>query len=141
MSGRVARPLPGGYRVGEKVFFTGPSETFPSGNKLVHGGQGAVVGPSTSGDGKLRVAVRFPGNKRNVDCYITSVRRLRPPKRPTRRCLRAHAGPARAVHLPQPTPRTSPASHCGVGSAGDLGSCRILAGYRHPLCLLLNARR
>ena len=78
MSGRVARPLPGGYRVGEKVFFTGPSETFPSGNKLVHGQQGEVMGPAAlvnvKGNG---VSVLFPGNKGNVDCYLTSVRRLR----------------------------------------------------------------
>ena len=75
MSGRVARPLPGGYRVGEKVFFTGPSETFPSGNKLVHGQQGEVTGPATSENTKGKgVAVLFPGNKGNVDCYLIQVR-------------------------------------------------------------------
>ena len=78
MSGRVARPLPGGYRVGEKVFFTGPSETFPSGNKLVHGQQGEVMGPAAlvnvKGNG---VSVLFPGNKDSVQCLLTEVRRLR----------------------------------------------------------------
>ena len=77
MSGRVARPLPGGYRVGEKVFFTGPSETFPSGNKLVHGQQGEVTGPGTRRDGLEAVAVRFPGNKDYVNCRLTEVRRPR----------------------------------------------------------------
>ena len=40
-------PLPGGYTAGEHVYFTGAGETFESGNK---------------GD---------------VNCYLTSVRRLR----------------------------------------------------------------
>ena len=39
-------PLPGGYTVGDKVFFTGTSETFPSGNKLVHGQQDFSPGAS-----------------------------------------------------------------------------------------------
>ena len=96
-------PLPGGYRVGEKVFCTVASQNFPSGDKVVHGQQGVVMGPATGERCKgTCVAVRFPGNKRNVDCYITSVRRLRPPKRPTRRCLRAHAprGPSTSLDRP-----------------------------------------
>ena len=76
---RTAPPaLPGGYTVGDQVFFTGPSETFPSGNKLVHGQQGELVGPATSETHKGKgVAVRFPGNKVNVNCYLTEVRRPR----------------------------------------------------------------
>ena len=91
MSGRVARPLPGGYRVGEKVFFTGPSETFPSGNKLVHGQQGEVMGPAAlvnvKGNG---VSVLFPGNKGNAECYLVAV-------------LQPHAG------TPRCAPDTPPA--------------------------------
>ena len=30
-------PLPGGYKVGKKVLFTGASETVSTGDKLVHG--------------------------------------------------------------------------------------------------------
>ena len=69
-------PLPGGYKVGEKVFFTGASQTVSLGDKLVHGGQGEVMGP---GNGKHtgEVVVLFPGNKGNVNCYLTSVRRLK----------------------------------------------------------------
>ena len=70
--------LPGSYKLGEKVFFTGASHTFPSGNKLVHGQQGEVVGPHTGenimGEG---VTVLFPGNKGNVGCRLTQVRRRR----------------------------------------------------------------
>ena len=79
MSRDAPPPLPGGYTVGDKVFYTGASETLPSGNnKLVHGQQGEVMGPAalenTKGKG---VAVLFPGNKSKVACYLTEVRRLR----------------------------------------------------------------
>ena len=88
--------LPGGYKVGEKVFYTGASQTFPSGNKLVLGQQGEVVGPATLETHKGKgVAVLFPGNNTHVNCYLTTVRRLRatpaatrPRMRPTRRCMR-----------------------------------------------------
>ena len=71
-------PLPGGYTVGEKVFFTGASETVSSGDKLVHRQQGEVTGPATTESVKGKgVRVRFPGNKGYVNCHLTSVRRLR----------------------------------------------------------------
>ena len=41
-------PLPGGYTAGEQVYLTGPSQTFESGDRLVHGQQGEVVGPATA---------------------------------------------------------------------------------------------
>jgi hypothetical protein len=71
-------PLPGGYKVGEKVFFTGPSETLSNGDKVVHGQQGEVVGPANGEAAKGKgVCLRFPVNKFDVDCYLTQVRRLR----------------------------------------------------------------
>ena len=80
--------LPGGYKVGDKVFLTGASQTFPDGDKLVHGQRGEVVGPATSETHKGKgVNVRFPGNRGIVACYLETVRRLR-------------AAPA----LPTPTP-------------------------------------
>jgi hypothetical protein len=108
-------PLPGGYTVGDKVFYTGASATFDEGYKLVHGRQGEVVGPGTSHTHKGKgVKVLFPGNKGNIVCYLHEVRRPRaaPAATPptcaphTRRCMRAHA-PARAV-LPQPGPSRKP---------------------------------
>ena len=67
MSRDAPPPLPGGDKVGEKVFFTGTSQTFPSGNKVVHGQQGEVVGPVTNEAHKGKgVAVRFPGNKQSI---------------------------------------------------------------------------
>ena len=90
-------PLPGGYKLGEKVFWTGASETISNGDKVVHGGQGEVMGPSTLETHKdKRVCVLFPGNKDSVNCLLPEVRRLRaafatppPPAAPhTRRCPR-----------------------------------------------------
>ena len=43
MSRAAPLPLPGGYKVGEKVFFTGTSQTFPNGDKVVHSQQGDAV--------------------------------------------------------------------------------------------------
>ena len=70
--------LPGGYTAGDKVFYTAENCTVSSGDKLVHGGQGEVVGPATLESAKGKgVKVVFPGNKSWVDCYLTTVRRLR----------------------------------------------------------------
>ena len=88
--------LPGGYTLGEKVFFTGASATFPDGYKLVHGQQGEVVGPATHATHKGKgVKMRFPGNEGNIDCFLSTVGRLRAASaatRPyalhTRRCMR-----------------------------------------------------
>ena len=78
MSRDAPPPLPGGYKLGEKVLFTGLSETFADGDKLVHGQQGEVVGPATLERVKGKgVCLRFPGNKFGVDCFLTQVRRLR----------------------------------------------------------------
>ena len=115
MSRDAPPPLPGGYKVGEKVFFTVASQTFADGDTLVHGRQGEVVGPATAETYKGKgVAVRFHGYKVNIECYLHEVRRPRaaPAATPptcaphTRRCMRAHA-PARAV-LPQPGPSRKP---------------------------------
>ena len=72
--------LPGGYEVGEKVFFTGASQTLSNGDKVMHGQQGKATGPaifrahpSTQG-----CTVRFPGNKGNINCDLTMVP---PPRR------------------------------------------------------------
>ena len=79
------------------MFFTGDSQTLGSGDRLVLGQQGEVVGPAklenykgidmglatrrwsvtTNGNGGKGVSVLFPGNKRNVSCWAAEVRRLR----------------------------------------------------------------
>ena len=70
-------PLPGGYTVGEQVYFTWTSESFENGDQVEHGKQGEVVGPGTTGEGVL---VRFPGNKGEINCHLDHVRRGRPPR-------------------------------------------------------------
>jgi len=78
----MAEALPGGYTVGETVFFTGASHTFDDDNKLVHGQQGEVTGPATDEDGNKGVSVRFPGNKNSNNCYLAQVSRDAPPPLP-----------------------------------------------------------
>jgi len=106
-------PLPGGYKVGEKVFFTGTSKTFPGGDKLVHGQQGEVTGPANSEAYKgIGVCLRFPGNNGDVNCSLTSVRRLRAASAATPRLRPTHATltTPRAFRR-QPLPRR-PSPHC-----------------------------
>ena len=70
--------LPGGYKVGEKVFYTGPSQTLQPGYDVVHGQQGEVTGPATGEATKGKgVTVLYPGNKGDVACLLTLVSRLR----------------------------------------------------------------
>ena len=42
---RSPPPLSGGYKVGEKLYFTGLSETFGKDDRRVHGEVGEVMGP------------------------------------------------------------------------------------------------
>ena len=69
-------PIPGGYMAGDKVYYTGTSETFQSGNRLEHGQRGEVMGPTTSERQRGKgVAVLFPGNKGTINCNLTKARR------------------------------------------------------------------
>ena len=150
-------PLPGGYTVGEKVFFTGASQTVSNGDKLVHGQQGEVTGPATLETHKGKgVAVRFPGNKFNVNCPLTSVRRLRaaPAATPPRACAphtrdAAHApcvpttasaaAPQPSLHAqpraPQPTARVRegwwPRAWCGRAASVAAQVWRVLSQHMH----------
>ena len=88
--------------MGEKVFFTGASQTAPSGNKVVHGQQGEVTGAATAESHKGKgVEVLYPGNKASVGCLLTGVRRLRAASAATPRL--------RPTHATLPTPRAPPA--------------------------------
>ena len=158
MSRDAPPPLPGGYKVGEKVFYTGRSETLPSGDKVVHGQQGEVMGPATSVALKGKgVCVLFPGNMGNVDCYLTQVRRLRAASattlrlRPTHATLPTHRAPALppstwlcpadptpvASHRgPAPRVRGGPAWCAAAAAAPERGQAKP-----HPLWLLVDVRR
>ena len=65
-------PLPGGFKLGEMIYFTGPCTTFSSGNRLVHGQQGEVTGPGT-GECTDCVEVLFPSNKDDHHPIICSI--------------------------------------------------------------------
>ena len=60
------------------MHFCGGSYTFPSGDKVTYGQLGEVMGPKP-GDPN-RVAMKFPGNKGNVNCLLTELS-LDPPVR------------------------------------------------------------
>jgi hypothetical protein len=130
--------LPGGYTVGEKVFFTGANQTFDDGDKLVHGQQGEVVGPATSEQAKGEgVDVLFPGNKGNIKCFFHEVRRLRaapaatpPPAPPTR-----DAACVRTPRVGRPPSTRSQLQATAAAAALERGQA-----YPHPL-LLVNACR
>ena len=63
-----------GPPVGSVVYYTGQNQTFPSGDKVVHG-QAGLLG-QTAGN-EARVKVLFPANKCAIVCRRTDVRRLR----------------------------------------------------------------
>ena len=72
-------PLPGGYSVGDEVFWTGESKTFLRGSRLLYGGKVEVVGPATSEAAKGKgVKVRFTEHS-SIDCFLTNLSRAAPP--------------------------------------------------------------
>ena len=73
-----AEPLPGDYKVGEKVFYMWSNRTFADGDKVVHGQQGEVAGPATRELTGKGVELRFPGNNGDVGCPLTWVSRVGP---------------------------------------------------------------
>jgi len=54
------------------VIFTGKTKTFPNGDRIEFGGEGQVSSLADYEPDK-RVAVRFQGNQRNVNCLFTDV--------------------------------------------------------------------
>ena len=71
-------PLPGGYVLGEQVYYMGTTKTLESSDRLEHGKQGEVVGAAEAESFKGKgVAVLFPGNKGGISCFLDEVRRFR----------------------------------------------------------------
>ena len=102
MSREPPPPLPGGWEVKDLPYFTGKSQTFDDGDKLVHGQQGEMTGPAILESHKGKgVKVLFPGNKGGIDCLLTEVRRL-------------HADSASPTtrHRCRPTSQRTSLSHC-----------------------------
>ena len=65
MGAQVSRepppPLPGGYVVGEQVYYTERSLTFVNGDRVEHGKQGELVGPATGVNHKGKGVVYYTG--------------------------------------------------------------------------------
>ena len=72
LSRLISRSLPDGFLRDQTVFYTGATETFESGDQIVYGRAGTVSGPSMDRPAK-RVAVRFEGNARPIDCWISEL--------------------------------------------------------------------
>lgn len=57
-------PLPGGYAPGERLYYTGKSETLHSGNQLTHAQPGEVMGPVVGHLDEL--SMHFEGNRNTI---------------------------------------------------------------------------
>ena len=79
LAAKAAGPLLGGYAVGEKVFYVGPTQVLPSGKKCAHGTGGVVKGPIP--EDSSRLGVQFSGNRR-FGCKATEISRTKPPPLP-----------------------------------------------------------
>ena len=66
-------PLPGGYAAGDRVYYTGDSQTHSEGYTWAHNQGGVITGPSTGGLGDKGVDVMFAGNKGSVNCLLTEL--------------------------------------------------------------------
>ena len=67
-------PLPGGYFLGQTLYFISDDFTAPNGERVVQGQQGEVVGPATVETHKGKgLAMRFAGNKGNLACLLTEL--------------------------------------------------------------------
>ena len=128
---RDAQPLPGGYKVGDKVFYTWSNHTFADGDKLVHGQQGEVTGPGTGSLEGKGVAVLFPGNKGNVNCYLNSVRRLGAASAATHHLRPAHATlPTPRAHAPcVPAPASAAAPQPSRQALAPKPTARVREGW------------
>ena len=101
--------LPGNFKVGESLYYTGPTLTetlafgglsggAPAGNKWVHGQRGEVVGPAMSEAAKGKgLSMRFHGNKDNVNCWLTELSRSPPVRRATLAAQRCSPPPLHAA--------------------------------------------
>ena len=70
-------PLPGGFSVGDRVYYTGDCGTVDGGNRLVHGTQGELTG-LTNKACPDKLCVTFPGCAKQVICQLTNLSRTPP---------------------------------------------------------------
>jgi hypothetical protein len=77
---KIRPEIPGGYKVGEKVFWIGENESLSSGERLEFGMQGEVMGRATQGGciDDTCVAVQFKGNQRVTDVLLDLISSSQP---------------------------------------------------------------
>lgn len=64
---------------------------FQDGDKVVFGAKGIVMGPVTNGQVRGKgVAVLFPGNTQNVNCFLHNLGRVPPVSAARLRCEKSH---------------------------------------------------
>ena len=63
-------PLPDGYKIGEKIYFTGVSYTLNNGDIVVYGDHGEVMGPETGESREGQLAIKFPQIKTTIAVSI-----------------------------------------------------------------------
>ena len=70
-------PLPGGYQIGDTLFFTAEDFTAPNGEQVACGQEGKVMGPASLETHKGKgLAMYFQGNKGNLACLLTELSRF-----------------------------------------------------------------
>ena len=72
---RTAPTLPGGYSVGDEVFYTARDYTFDNGFLLMRGSKGEVV---KGYGGTMMTVTFFPDSKRHINLPLTELSRTRP---------------------------------------------------------------
>lgn len=72
--------IPGGYRLGERVYWCGSAWALADGDRLQFGQEGEIAGCTDVCDGmdKERVAVLFKGNKQPVAMHLVEISRVAP---------------------------------------------------------------
>jgi hypothetical protein len=109
-------PLPGGFSIGQKVYYTGDSKTLASGNWLVFGEPCEIMGPTDSTEPQPdQLNVQFPGRDKHVNCKLSSLSRLQPAD---------HSPP----EYPSMIQLTLPAATLGPSTSGCLGAYELQQG-------------
>ena len=103
LSRAPAPPLPGGFHLGERLYFIGNAFEFSEGAEILFGARGEVVGPVPMIQGVSCPALylRFPEHeKANVGCHVQQLSREDPAAKPTDVRQRAPAAASPSVEDP-----------------------------------------
>ena len=65
------RAVPPEYNVGQRLYFTGSCNDLENGDRVIYGLSGEVQGPATHPTFKGGMAMKFPGNRKVIDCPLS----------------------------------------------------------------------